>query len=171
MHQRFFHADRACSLVAGQEIHLNNQNLSTFGSVYWHAMSTKQFDDLTPQEQREYVLEEVRSSFQPYQHYASRMQSFFGSNRIEDALIFAEDLLPKPINRIPIYEVYADQYWSFDMTWTDHIGPINLLREYAHKYWQGAITNHESLNGDKRAPCIEVMMRLPIQIGQVVSYV
>ena len=170
MHQKFFHADRARSLIEGQVLELTSQNLSVFGQVYWSAISQKPFEDMSPAEQREYILDHIRSSDPRYRLYTSRLQSFFGANYLEEAIRFAEEIMPRPDYKVPIYEVFSDRYWSLDMNWADYIGPKDRLIENAHDYWSGRITNHESINGDRKTPRIEVMMALPVKIGKIVAY-
>jgi hypothetical protein len=170
MHQRFFHADRARSLIEGQVIELNSNNLSAFGKAYWPAIFQKSFEKMSSAEQREYILDRVRSENPQYQNYTSRLQSFFGANSMEEAIRFVGEIIPRPDYMVPIYEVFSDHYWSLDMNWTDFVGPKERLIQHAHDYWSGRITNHESINSDRKAPRIEVMMALPVKVGKIVAY-
>jgi hypothetical protein len=170
MHQKFFHADRARSLVEGQVLDLNSQSLSAFGQIYWGAISQKPFEEMNPAEQREYILERVLRDNPQYRLYTSRLQSLFGANYPEEAIRFAEEITPRPDYKIPIYEIFSDRYWSLDMNWIDFDEPQDRMIQNAHEYWSGRITNHESINGNRKPPTIEVMMALPVKVGKIVAY-
>lgn len=57
---RFYHVDRFTQLKEGDVLQLNERNLSRFGSIYWDAITTKSFDQMTDEEQREFLLEQIK---------------------------------------------------------------------------------------------------------------
>lgn len=166
---RFYHVDRFTQLKEGDVLQLNERNLSRFGSIYWDAITTKSFDQMTDEEQREFLLEQIKQEPQ-YELYASRMQSFFGSNSLEDAKRFYDHCNPKQEYPVPVYEVFASRFWSLDMNWLDFSNQAERRANYS-EYWQARISNHDPDSGDRRGPLLEVMMALPITVGRVVAWI
>ena len=162
----FYHADRAASLREGQEITLDENGLSYFGKVYWPIFKTKQFEDMDSAQQRESNLENIKRESQ-YSLYASRLQSIFAANTIDEAIIFANSIIPKPTHPIPIIEIIADKFWNLDSTWLDFESSSANLKNYRN-YWDGIITNHHPSVGDRRPPRLEVMIALPATTGKIV---
>lgn len=167
---RFFHVDRYKQLAEGTVIQLDKRQLSLFGSIYWDAITKKSFTEMTDAEQREFLLERVKREPR-FAEYVSRMQAFFGSNTLEEAKRFYEKVEPKQPHPVPIYEVFASRYWSFDMTWLDYSCSPEQRVNYIREYWYATLTNHAPEYGERRPPLIEVLMELPVEIGKVVEWV
>ena len=164
---RFYHADRWQGLTEGQTIELDSRGLSRFGLIYWDAIRTKSFDDMTIEERREYLLEEVRRE-QAFSSRPSRMQSLFGALSIEEAKRFADTIVPRP-EKAPIFEVFASSFCTLDMNWIDYADP-NQQTLNARCYWYAEISNHNPDFGERRAPLLEVLMQMPIKVGKIVGW-
>jgi hypothetical protein len=165
----FYHADRDASLKEGQEILLDENDLSYFGRVYWPVFISLSYEEMTPTQQREYYLECIRS--QPgYSSYPSRMQSMFAANTIPEAIVFATSIEPLPAHPVPIIEIYADRFWTLDSNWLDYVGTSNRDEKY-RSYWEAIITNHRPEEGERRSPRLEVMIALPATAGKIVHLV
>jgi len=167
---RFFHIDRQKSLTEGQEITLDNRGLSRFGTVYWDAICTKGFDEMSHAEQREHLLENLRNEPR-FSAYTSRMQAFFGVNTLDDARRFAEKIEPKPDYKVPVFEVFASTFWTLDMNWLDYSTDHETRVKYCREYWYAAISNHNPEVGERKPPHLEVIMALPVRIGKIVEWV
>lgn len=98
------------------------------------------------------------------------MQSFFGSNSLEDAKRFYDHYNPKQEYPVPVYEVFASRFWSLDMNWLDFSNQAERRANYS-EYWQARISNHDPDSGNRRGPLLEVMMALPITVGRVVAWI
>lgn len=165
----FYHADRGASLKEYQEITLDENGLSYFGRTYWHTFQIKKFEKLNDAEQREFHLENIKKEPR-YSLYASRLQSIFAANTINEAIIFANTIVPKPTHPIPIIEIFADRFWNLDTNWLDFEGSLTNLNNY-RSYWDGLITNHHPTVGERRPPLLEVMIALPAMTGKIVHVV
>lgn len=165
----FYHADRAALLKENQEIILDENGLSYFGRVYWNIIQTNRLEDMNEAEQREFYLENIKREPR-YSSYASRLQSIFAANTINEAIIFADSIVPKPIHPIPIIEVFADRFWNLDTNWLDFEGSLANVDNYRN-YWDGLITNHHPRVGERRPPRLEVMIALPAKTGKIVHIV
>lgn len=167
---RFYHADRAGSLAEHQTVELNADQLSRFGSEYWSIISEGHTAEMSDAQLREFHLEQIRRQSR-FSVYASRMQSIFAANSLEEAIRFAEIVTPVPANPIPIIEIFAESFWSLDMNWLDYDCPINQRLQYYEKYWYAEISNHRPTQGERRPPRIEVMIALPARTGRIVHHV
>src|SRR5690606_34979388 len=122
----FYHADRAASLKEGQELKLDENNLSFFGKEYWPIFQTIPVEEMSPAQQREFYLEKTKCSPR-YSIYSSRLQSIFAANTIAEAIIFANSIVPRPNHPIPIIEIFEDRFWTLDSNWLDYkTGPRQL---------------------------------------------
>lgn len=164
---RFFHADRSCALSPGQKIELDANGLSAVGRQYSTAIQTKSWEALTAAERREFLAERVKRDPKFANAYVSRMQAFFGANSILEATAFANAIDPRPPGRIPIFEVFARSFWTMDSAWLDYDPPqeTNFVQ-----YWYGSISNSAPSSGDRRPPALEVLMALPVRIGEIVGW-
>lgn len=165
----FYHADRATLLKENQEITLDKNGLSYFGKAYWHIFQTNKLEEMNEAQQREFHLENIKRE-ERYSLYASRLQSIFAANTINEAIIFAESIVPKPSHPIPIIEIFADRFWNLDTNWLDYEGSLTNLNNYRN-YWDGLITNHHPKVGERRPPRLEVMIALPATTGKIVHIV
>jgi hypothetical protein len=165
----FYHADRGASLKENQEIVLNEEGLSRFGTAYWPAFQIKTIHEMNESERREFFLEQIRSENR-YSAYSSRLQSIFAANTISEAIKFAESITPRPTHPIPIIEIYAERFWSLDSNWLDYDSGSETC-DYYRSYWEGKISNHCPTIGDRRPPRIEVMIALPATAGKIVYVV
>jgi len=165
----FYHADRAALLKENQKITLDENGLSYFGKAYWRIFQTKGFEEMNPAQQREFHLENIRKEPR-YYLYASRLQSIFAASTINEAIIFANSIVPKPIHPIPIIEILADRFWNLDTNWLDFEGSVTNLKNYRN-YWDGLITNHHPTVGERRPPRLEVMIALPATTGNIVHVI
>ncbi|ELE5025665.1 hypothetical protein RDG65_000924 [Vibrio fluvialis] len=167
---KFYHADRSASLIEGQDIVLDSNNLSRFGTEYWHAINHLPVEEMTDAQLREFYLEKIRN--EPiFSAYTSRMQSMFAANSIEEAAWFALAVEPIPDHPINIFEIYADRFWTLDMNWLDYKSDLNTMLSYYRKYWYSEISNHAPKEGVRRPPRLEVLIALPAKVGQVVHTV
>jgi len=163
----FYHADRYASLKEGEVIELNGNKLSRFGQNYWPVFQTVPFDQMNESQKREFVAEKIKQ--QPrYQQYTSRMQCLFAANTIAEAIVFANEIIPKPAHPIPIIEIFADKFWSLDMNWLDYGSGST---ESFYYYWDGVICNHRPVEGERRPPRLEVLIALPATTGKVIHIV
>ncbi len=165
----FYHADRDASLKEGQPITLDENNLSYFGKVYWPTFQTKPPGEMTRTQQREFYLEAIKSEFR-YSNYASRLQSIFAANTVEEAIIFAKNITPLPNHPIPIFELFAERFWNLDSNWLDYEGDEPREIHYRN-YWDGIISNHVPVVGARRPPRLEVMIAFPAVPGKIVHIV
>lgn len=166
---RFYHADRNSTLVEGQIVELDSRGLSRFGAVYWDAIQTVPFEKMNEEEQREFQLEQLRNT-PVFNGYTSRMQALFGANTIEEAKRFVDRIEPKSAAKVPIYEVYASTFFTFDMNWLDFTTDPFRRVIYLEDYWNAAISNHNPAEGERRLPSLEVLMALPVTIGKIVAW-
>lgn len=165
----FYHADRSASLKENQAITLDENGLSYFGRAYWHTFQTNRLEELDEAQQREFHLEKIKKEPR-YSLYASRLQSIFAANTINEATIFANTIVPKSTHPIPIIEIFADRFWNLDTNWLDFEGSLTSLNNYRN-YWEGLITNHHPTVGERRPPRLEVMIALPAMTGKIVHVV
>ena len=165
----FYHADRDASLKEGQEIILDGSGLSKFGSVYWPVIQAMQVKDMNSAQQREYYLEYIKREPR-YSLYSSRLQSIFGANTIDEAIVFANSIVPRPNHPIPIFEILSNRFWTLDSNWLDFIpGPDRMTNYY--DYWDGKISNHNPIEGGRRPPRLEVLIALPATVGKIAHVV
>lgn len=165
----FYHADRAASLKENQPIELDENKLSYFGRVYWPIFQTKKVEEMTSVQKREYYLDKVKKEPR-YTLYSSRLQSIFAANTIAEAIIFANSILPKPAHPIPIIEILADKFWILDSNWLDYENESKRIELYRN-YWDGLISNHAPIEGERRPPRLEVIIALPATTGKIVHIV
>lgn len=165
----FYHADRYASLKEGQEINLDENDLSFFVKVYWPIIQNKHVDEMEPVHQREFYLEMVKRESR-YCLCSSRLQSIFAANSIAEAIVFARSIVPIPDHPIPITEIIADRFWTLDSNWLDYKTDSNTL-DYYRNYWEGKISNHHPKIGERRPPRLEVMIALPAKTGKIVHVV
>ena len=162
----FYHADRDASLKEGQEIVLDENNLSRFGSIYWPVIQTMKVEEMDPAQKREYYLEQVKND--PLYHlYTSRLQCLFAANTIAEAILFANSIHPRPNHPIPIMEIFATKFWTLDCNWIDLASAPNDLGKF-YQYWDGRIMNHRPPVGERKHPSLEVMIALPATAGKIV---
>ncbi|NKC15640.1 MAG: hypothetical protein GKR94_26625 [Gammaproteobacteria bacterium] len=167
---KFYHADRNSSLLEGQNIRLDKNGLSKFGAEYWPMISQRNIDSMNETQLREFYLEEIRKE-KIFANYASRLQSMFDANSIQEAIWFAELIIPVPKKPIPIIEIYADRFWSLDMNWLDYKCDQKQSIAYYRNYWYAEISNHSPEQGERKPPKIEVLIALPAKAGNIVHYV
>jgi len=165
----FYHADRASLLKENQEITLDENGLSYFGRAYWDILQTKKLEEMNIAQQREFHLENIKRESR-YSLYSSRLQSIFAANTINEAIIFAKSIVPKPSYPIPIIEIFGNRFWNLDTNWLDYEGSLTNLNNYRN-YWNGLITNHLPVVGERRPPRLEVMIALPATTGKIVHLV
>jgi hypothetical protein len=167
--QVFYHADRGGLLKEGQLIDLDENGLSYFGKVYWPVFERLTFEEMDSNQQREFLLESVKREAR-YTLYASRLQSIFAANTINEAIVFANSVVPRPEHPIPIFEIFADKFWTLDSNWLDYESSLHDLNNFTN-YWEGKISNHSPKNGERRPPRLEVMIALPAKAGKIVHVV
>jgi hypothetical protein len=169
MSHTFYHADRARTLQENMTVDPDEDGYSRFGQTYKQIMTVHE-TDLSVAELREKNLEFVRLG-SPFNGIPpSRFGSLFGALTIESAVAFAKAVLPVPDYRIPIFEVMATEFGTFDMNWVDYDSPPERAIENYRHYWYGEITNHNPRVGNRRPPMIEIAMVLPVRIGKLVGY-
>lgn len=164
---RLFHADRGNCLKPGQAIELGGDQLSTFGRHYWGSINTLPPTALNLAQTRELLAERVKRTPNFANVYVSRMQAFFGANTVDEAVKFANAIEPRPSGRIPIFEVFAKQFWTLDSCWLDY---APLLEAHVVQYWYGSLSNHQPTEGLRMAPKLEVVMALPVRVGEIVAW-
>ncbi len=118
---------------------------------------------------REFYLEQIINEPE-YSPYTSRMQCIFGANSINEAIVFAESILPGPDNLIPIIEIFADRFWTLDINWLDYDWD-HLQLNYYRNYWDARISNQCPKVGQRRQPWLEVLKVLPATTGKIVHTV
>ncbi len=165
----FYHADRAASLKEFQEIMLDSNGLSYFGKAYWPIFISKNIEEMNSAQKREFYLEQIKNETR-YSLYASRMQCIFGANSINEAIVFAESIVPRPENPIPIIEIFADRFWTLDTNWLDY-DYHDMQLHYYRNYWDAVISNHSPKIGQRRPPQLEVLIALPATTGKIVHIV
>lgn len=169
--RRFYHADRGRTLVEGQRLELNAHGASRFGCAYWPTITQMPIEQMNRAQRREFILEKIRQDFFA-QHYPSRRQCLFAANSIQEALQFAHAFDEIPDFEVPIFEIFASYFWTFDMTWLDYDCEGDLNKQYTHsnEYWNAAISNNNPTVGERRPPRLEVMIALPAQVGRIVAH-
>lgn len=167
---KFYHADRNASLVEGQEINLDENQLSRFGEEYWPVISQRDISKMNEAQLREFHLEEIRKEA-TFSAYTSRLQCMFGANSLDDAIWFAKSIIPVPDKPIPIIEIYSEKFWSLDMNWLDYKCSCEQSIAYYRKYWYAEISNHCPKEGERKPPKLEVLIALPAKAGKVIHYV
>ena len=164
----FYHADRAKTLQQGQRLEVNERGLSQFGSVYWdriHNMPIDQMDDAVLREHcLEMALHKVGFSW-------SRHCSFFAAETIEEAIVFASAIDPRPETPVPIFEIKAMNASLHDMNWLDFDVSLDKRIANAECYWRMEATNHQPIAGPRRPPRWEVVIPLPAIVGAQVATV
>jgi hypothetical protein len=168
---RFFHADRSRSLSPGQTIELDENGHSKFGALYWPTISTKNLEDMYEAELREALLERMRRETSFAAHRPSRLSVLFGSLTIEDAIWHAQNVLPPVEHEVPIYEIWSRDFATLDLNWLDYESPTPERRlERYRSYWWGEISNHNPPTGPRRPPRLEVLISLPVVVGELVAH-
>lgn len=165
----FYHADRAASLQEYQEIILDTNGLSYFGKAYWPAFHSKNIEEMNSSQKREFYLEQIKRESK-YSLYASRMQCIFGAISINEAVVFAKSIVPRPANPIPIIEIFAERFWTLDTNWLDYDNN-DMQLDYYRNYWDAIISNHCPQVGQRQPPRLEVLIALPATTGKVVHIV
>lgn len=171
---RFYHLDREKLLTEGQVVALDEHGMSRFGSLYREAIFTKPFEQMSDAERRELMLENIRKEPKFSNYTTSRLQAFFGANSIEEIKRFAERIEPKAEGKVPVYEVFASEFWTLDMNWLDSAKNLEHVTNLEHsllQYWYGSITNHNPEVGERNPPNLEILMTLPVTIGRIVEWI
>ena len=99
----YYHVDRGRSLRAGLALSLKD-GLSVFGQAYWFKITAnppRLDDDATRREHSLETLRRERFGNLP----GSRMTALFAAATLEEALLFAERIEPRPMVPVPIFEV------------------------------------------------------------------
>lgn len=164
--QTFFHADRYSSLMAGQELAVNERGLSAFGSVYWPQIQSEPPVDAERAVVREFCAEKAMHIIG---FYWSRHCSIFAAETIEQAIEFAHAIRPVPSLPVPIYEILADRASRHDMTWLDYEVELDVRIEYACSYWRMEESNHQPAEGPRKPPQWEILIPLPAKVGEQVA--
>jgi hypothetical protein len=167
---RFFHVDRGRLLQEGMELELNEHGASRFGCHYWPTVLQLQLTQMDDAQWREFVLESIRQRPE-FHRLPSRRQVLFAANSIEEAAVFGREINPRPDYAMPIFEVFASQFWTLDMSWTDYNcnRDFGRMANHAYDYWSGRITNHCPPTGERRPPRLEVLILLPARVGKIVA--
>jgi len=163
----YYHVDRGRSLRAGLTLSLED-GLSVFGQAYWFRITTKPpklDDDATRREHSLETLRRERFGNLP----GSRMTALFAAATLEDALLFAERIEPRPAEPVPIFEVSAARAEHRDSLWLDFVAPPDRTTAYHEAYWRGETTNHRPATGARRDPHFEVVLQLPVLVGAQVA--
>jgi len=164
----YYHADRHATLIPGQELVEDHRGLSAFGAVYWSHIQAEPLPGSTAEIIREYCAEQA---LRIVGFHWSRNACLFAAETIEEAISFAESIVPVPDNPIHIYEVYGERASRHDMTWLDYRVDIGLLIEYCCAYWRGEASNHQPQEGARKPPKWEVLLPLPVRVLQRVATV
>ncbi|KER03380.1 hypothetical protein [Photorhabdus temperata] len=115
------------------------------------------------------ITEYVRQNVPDFAKRLSRLSSFFAALSIDDALLFAKEIIPRPDHPVNIYEVFSEDFLTLDSSWLDYDANPTKRIEYAKYYWWGEITNHKPLHGERRPPRLEVLLSTPVRVGKVVE--
>ncbi|GEM_PF-6536489 len=165
----YYHVDRGRSLRAGLALPLKD-GLSVFGQAYWFKITAnppRLDDDATRREHSLETLRRERFGNLP----GSRMTALFAAATLEEALLFAERIEPRPMVPVPIFEVTSSRAESRDSLWLDFVAPPDRTEAYHEAYWRGETTNHRPAVGPRRDPHFEVVLQHPVQVGaQVASW-
>ncbi len=142
-----------------------------FGNEYWDAMQGAMKDGdtskMTLAELREWGLERVRT-FHFKCEPKSRLTGIFAALTVEEAKGFARDIEPVPDHEIPIFEVFARDFATYDRNWGDYVSRPDDPDFHYRRYWYREITNH---TGNPRTPPrLEVLIELPARVGRCVSF-
>jgi len=167
---RFFHADCYHLLKPNTELAAEADGYSKFGRYYGPTIAAQPRHLLHPHFRRELDLELVRQSH--FRHRASRLSCFFAARTPDDAARYARRLTDsrRPDTAL-IYEVFARAFHEADMMQLDIAGPRvteQFMAERYSAYWRGEMSS-DFIAGAVRAPMIEVMIPLPVRVGEVVA--
>lgn len=167
----FYHADRAGTLAMGMELGLNPLGYSLFGATYAGAIAHGDITRMSADERREYLLEVVRQQPPFNGQLTSRLQCLFAANTVDEAMKFAATIEPTPVVPVGIFEVFATSFRICDQNFLDYVVPDHIFREYCKQYWFSEISHHTPTTGERKLPMLEVLLPLPVRIGQrVASY-
>lgn len=168
---RFFHADCYHLLTPDTELVVGTDGYSKFGRLYAPTIFLHPRERLIPHFRRELDLERIRQVH--FDHRASRLACFFAARTVEDAAKYAKERLNdrnRPDTAL-IYEVFAHTYHEGDMMQLDIAGPNvddRFMEARYHAYWRGEASS-DPIGGKTRAPMMEIMIPLPVRVGQVVK--
>lgn len=169
---RFFHADCYHLLQPNTELVAEADGYSKLGRFYGPAIASQPRHLLGPAFRREMDLEVLRQA--QFSHRASRLSCFFAARTAEDAARYARRLTdPKRPSTARIYEVFARTFHEADMMQLDIAGPIVTEEFMAARYlayWRGAMSS-DNFGQGVRMPLVEVMIPLPVRIGDLVAEV
>ncbi|WP_436298012.1 hypothetical protein [Variovorax sp. LjRoot175] len=73
---------------------------------------------------------------------------------------------------MPVYEVFTTAFHALDMMWLDIHGlDDNSMQWRYHQYWSGVPSRDvfQGSGGVPRPPLYEILMPLPVRIGQIVA--
>uniref|UniRef100_UPI0035C7652D DUF2441 domain-containing protein n=1 Tax=Serratia quinivorans TaxID=137545 RepID=UPI0035C7652D len=165
----FYHADRMNTLTPRTTL-IPNGLYSRFGEFYVNRMHSNDINIISdPNVQREMIAEDIRQKRFPM--HPSRLSCLFAANTIDDACRFALHVVPKPNYPIKIFEVFAENFTVLDMKWLDFDVDTIKKMSYVEQYWYSSITQHKPDQGDRSLPMLEVLLPLPVEIGDVVKVV
>lgn len=167
---KFYHADRLGTLSESMQVS-EQGDLSRFGLFYTPAFNIPNpIDNLEGAARREYLLEVIRQ--QKFPNQPSRLSCMFGANSILEAECFAKSIVPIPKGSVRIFEVYASSFVTLDSTWLDYrMDDMPTKINYYEQYWWAGISNSAPTVGERKPPTLEVLMRLPVRTGNIVSVV
>lgn len=166
---KFFHLDRLGLLSEGMSILPNKEQLSHFGRYYSQYFNLP-LDDLPDYAQREIIAEITRSENEQFSSTCpSRFDSLFAALSVHDAIRFADTIIPVPKNRMRIFEVYATYYFIADMNNLDiDSNDLKIRASHSINYWSAKIYQGAFAKSLPRAPMLEVLLPLPVEVGKVV---
>jgi hypothetical protein len=167
---RFFHADCYHLLRPNTELAAEADGYSKLGRLYGPAIASQPRHLLSPAFRRELDLEVVRQAH--FSHRASRLSCFFAARTPDDAARYAYRLTdPRRPRTALIYEVFAKTFHQADMMQLDIAGPAVTEEFMARRYlayWRGEMST-DFIAGAVRMPLVEVMIPLPVRIGELVA--
>lgn len=164
----FYHADRFGTLSPYQPMELDSNGCSTFGAQYFAAYTSKREDELSDAESRECLLERIRCEPRFFSR-PSRFAVLFCALTIEDAVRHASEIEPPIVGDVRVFEVRSRDFVTLDRNWLDYgSAPETRVNNY-RCYWWGEISNHNPIEGERRAPRLEVLIPLPVKIGELVA--
>lgn len=168
----YFHVDCWNNLTPGQVVELGPNGLSKFGNVYAGALSQMSREALDRVHRRELDLEVIRR--RDFAQRRSRLDSFFAAPTLEEAKRHALRMNDAPGAEARVFEVFADSnHDALDVMWLDILGldDAQMQHRYA-QYWAGARSSDLFFGATSpRPPLLEVLLPLPLRLGEVVMTV
>lgn len=169
-----YHVDKSAMLVPGQTLNLfSNIKLDNLFDTYDNSFSNhglQYLNQYTDSSVWELCLEFVRLNHFP--NFPSRLQSLFGVENLENALLWKGFLSHYTNSKINICKIDCSDYFKFDARWitnppalasSDNFNfnnnSIAKMLECSYKYWNQEMSSN---------PLMELLLVFPVKILEII---